>query len=604
MMDKVYLKVYFDIRERYENKKIIRNYIYHYVLNNQECGKKIVDETTRMNIINKIFELGENIPNLCAAKQCGDIYKTVTEIGTYISKFILSKECRQKLFDAKASGYFLIVENMDPMIPIEIAYSDGNFLSSLYAMSRTVPIYNEPVIDHQNNINFIILSDPTEDFEHAEAEANHIINLVNSINTSNDLNISVNHYKGNEITKDLVLFDILLNRKCNILHFSGHCVFSGDYEDDSYLVLSDGNLLVSELEEMNGNPLVFCNSCFSAQNIEKEKGIGRSFFEGFSTNFVKYGAIAFIGSVWPILDEKAMMFSEVFYKEFLANKQPVGEALRLAKINILNNDGGCWLGASYVLYGNPSFNLFTSDKDSYCRNSYCDEKAIYEIMKLEREYSGLEMLTVNEHHWMFWDENTTSRWVKNITKSKQEQDKLLVEFINYKNYFRKLCIDGKKCFKIILNFKTFNKYINECDKNEAKNVIQDTLQFLTFNNFELYFYFGSEEAINEYEIVSKNLDENINYADNICVVITQTRLDQTYSIYTLFFNDSVECVKDHIAKYYQYKNSCLNYYTSSCYEYTEEDMEHCLPVMDDKLAKCITKKILLTLLKRKHEDEA
>ena len=196
-------------------------------------------------------------------------------------------------------------------------------------------------------------------------------------------------------------------------------------------------------------------------------------------------------------------------------------------------------------------------------STFYNEKAIYEIMRLEKEYSGLEMLTVNDHHWMFWKRNTLEKWIKSITQSQKERENLLIAFDDYQKHFRKLASDGKKCFKIILNLRTFEQFIGRIDLDEASEVIVDTLKFLELPNFNLFLYRGPEEEIEEYEIVSKRMDENENVADNLCVMIKESRIDRENPYYFLYFNDTPELIIDHINKYNNYKRLCLDQYRNN-----------------------------------------
>lgn len=193
-------------------------------------------------------------------------------------------------------------------------------------------------------------------------------------------------------------------------------------------------------------------------------------------------------------------------------------------------------------------------------NTFYNEKAVHEIMRLEKEYSGLEMLTVNDPHWMFWKKNTFERWIENITQSDKARQDLLTAFEDYQRHSRALALDGKKCFKIILNLRTFERFLIRIDLSEAREVIIDMLKFLEVKNFHLFFYKGPEEEIEESEIISRRMDETENTADNLCVGIRQSRTDQDTPHFFLDFDDTREVILHHIAKFNDYRRLCLEQY--------------------------------------------
>jgi len=599
-VNKIFLKVYTDVVERWKDNNLMREYCYHYVLNNKTCGTKTVEESTRKNIIKNIHDIEQKINN-SGDFSGGTIKDGITQLGRYIFKFILSEECRRELFDKKNLGKDLIIENMDSLIPIEIAFDGVNFLSVLYAMGRSVPVHNQHVSKNSQEINMYILSDPTEDLPYAHREAQKIIDLINEINSISGLSINVKYYNGKEITKELVLFDILFNASCDILHFIGHCSLDDKNGSHTSLLLSDGSLMAYELENMNGNPLIFCNSCSTAMNSEKKIFIGRGIPEGLAYNFVKYGAISCIASIWPISDDQAMEFASVFYREVLLEKKTIGEALRLAKVEINDCEIYNYLGVSYLLYGDPSRNLFYSNRDYLFAAPFYNEKAIYEIMRLEREYCGSELLAVNEHPWMFWNKITILNWVNKFIQSEPERDKMVYEFDKHKTLMREMCRNGQKHYKIILNLYAFEEYLREFEPHDVEAIILDIVSFLGIDSFDLVLYNGHEE-LEEYEIISKNPNENLNINDNVCIMIKQSRRENTeHYYYNLYFNDNIEFVKDYMSKHYKYKNSCLKYYKEYINKNLPPDVEKISEVSEMQVVD-ITRKILLNLLKKNDDN--
>jgi CHAT domain-containing protein len=92
-------------------------------------------------------------------------------------------------------------------------------------------------------------------------------------------------------------------------------------------------------------PLVFLNSCQSAVG-----SISLNYIDSWGRSFMRHGASAFIGSMWSVNDEGAVIFMKAFYTNLL-NGQLVSEAVRLARQEIRKLPGLTWL--SYTVYCNP-----------------------------------------------------------------------------------------------------------------------------------------------------------------------------------------------------------------------------------------------------------
>ena len=68
------------------------------------------------------------------------------------------------------------------------------------------------------------------------------------------------------------------------------------------------------------------------------------------------GALACIGTLWPVIDNVAADFAVAFYGQVLEG-QPLGEAMRAARKITAEQHQADPSWASFVLYGDPSFSL-------------------------------------------------------------------------------------------------------------------------------------------------------------------------------------------------------------------------------------------------------
>lgn len=602
-IEKLILRINNDVVEIWKNEKISREYIYHYVLNNRDYGKKHVNEYTRTSIVNKIYELGEMRVNSHLHPD-GFLLDKIKEVGNRIYSFILSEPIRAELFDSKNFNKNLIIENMDILLPLELAFDGNKFLSLIYSIGRAVPKYPSRTDLDLNAapLDIRILSNPTNDLQGSTKEGNQISSAINKIQHPPKGKIKLTHYEGAQVTKELVLFDILYQGKCNILHFCGHGNFNDTDPMLSSLILSDGSLRAHELEEMKGNPIVFVNACSSAIEAEKSAFFGRGLIEGMASSFVKYGAIAYIGSLWPLGDETSTSLALEFYKYFLAEGCSIGESLRKAKEKLFNSASSMDVTClSYILFGDPSFNLYTINEDRFLLSSFLNDKAVHEIMKLEKHYSGLEMLTSNDIHWIFWNKNLVKEWSNKIAQSTSDREKLYKAFDDYQLHFRKEAIAGRKWFKLILNYKTFEKYVRNLNASEINALIFDMINFLEYKNFHMLFYLGPEEEIDEYEIVSINTDEKKNIEDNVCVVIKESRIEKDNIYYFLYFNDTPELILDHISRYDNYRKLCLQQYKTNYHNIFPYLSEKEPNIYDEYEIKKVTKYILERFLKSPSE---
>lgn len=113
---------------------------------------------------------------------------------------------------------------------------------------------------------------------------------------------------------------------------------------------------------VEGSPLVFLNACQTGKAESEEAGevsYAAKPAEGLASAFIYGGALACIGSLWPVYDEPARFFAAEFYNAAI-DGSAIGLAMldaRRATRDFRPNDPA-W--ASFVLFGNPTFRLDTS----------------------------------------------------------------------------------------------------------------------------------------------------------------------------------------------------------------------------------------------------
>lgn len=169
--------------------------------------------------------------------------------------------------------------------------------------------------------------------------------------------------------------DALRRGDFDVIHFAGHADFVDAGEDDKDDAQDAGLLLYGDsdgsteifpaskiLGFVEGSPIVFLNACNTGKSGEAELGdvsYAAKPAAGLGSAFVYGGALACVGSLWPVYDEPARFFAGEFYNA-IVDRDSIGAAMLAARraTNARYPDDATW--ASFVLFGNPTFRLDTS----------------------------------------------------------------------------------------------------------------------------------------------------------------------------------------------------------------------------------------------------
>jgi hypothetical protein len=160
-------------------------------------------------------------------------------------------------------------------------------------------------------------------------------------------------------------FDRLLKSgDYDIIHYAGHARFDSLRPRQSALLLDDDEPCTADKIEqlLDGSPLVFLNACETARMSQqggRPGGTGEGDpTEGLVGAFLYGGALACIGSMWPVADTVAARFAIRFYAAAFEG-QSLGDAMRTARIETRRRYPHDPSWASFVLYGDPSRSLAT-----------------------------------------------------------------------------------------------------------------------------------------------------------------------------------------------------------------------------------------------------
>ena len=148
------------------------------------------------------------------------------------------------------------------------------------------------------------------------------------------------------------LMDLLDGPGVGLLHFACHNSFSAQ-QGGSAIAMEGGAfvpLMLNSTAERRGladrHPLVFVNACRSA-------GVAPEYtrMTGWASQFMRAGAGAFVGTLWPVSSDRAAGFAEAFYAQ-LTGGTPLGTASLLARRAIADPADPTWL--AYTTYGDPA----------------------------------------------------------------------------------------------------------------------------------------------------------------------------------------------------------------------------------------------------------
>ncbi|MFD7019115.1 CHAT domain-containing protein [Streptomyces sp. NPDC059928] len=157
---------------------------------------------------------------------------------------------------------------------------------------------------------------------------------------------------GGTLTHRAAVSDLIDEGLDGLLHFACHNSFT---QSGSHVTMADGPFDPIDLAYAtqsgalrSTHPLVFFNACRSAGQID-----WFSSSLGWAPQFLQAGAGAFVGTLWPVRSDSALLFADTFYEHLVAGGQSLGQASLNARRAIRDQSGDpTWL--AYAVYGSPA----------------------------------------------------------------------------------------------------------------------------------------------------------------------------------------------------------------------------------------------------------
>jgi hypothetical protein len=271
------------------------------------------------------------------------------DLGAIMYNYFVPESIRDHLERRKPSN--LVIMTLEHDIPWEFMNNGNNFWCTEYNMGRILiqdALERLPLVRlAENKLRIaVIVSDRDGNLPEAKKEGETIKESL-----YDDPDISVDLFLNNQVTKIKVL-KILLRGKYDVIHYAGHADFNITEPTNSHLKLSDGSQpTYDEITRIrfdeNARPVIFANAC----STSKSSFVGDKLIS-LASAFARAGALAYIGTMWPIQDTTAADFATEFYKNL--KHYPVGEALKFARSTIkttTSTDAKGWV--PYAYFGDP-----------------------------------------------------------------------------------------------------------------------------------------------------------------------------------------------------------------------------------------------------------
>jgi class 3 adenylate cyclase/tetratricopeptide (TPR) repeat protein len=279
------------------------------------------------------------------------------EIGQAFYDELFTPDVKEKVKATKAEHLSLYLDDQLVHVPWELLNDGQKFLCQRFNMGRLVKT-RQAILDSKTRLlarplKMLILANPEGDLKGAYQEGAQIRDYIDR---DKDLvNISL---RSDNITPDFIREKI---RNFDLVHFAGHADYDQQNPGESGWRLTEGIIKAREITKMAGTAtmpaLIFSNACQSART---EEWTLNEYFQneifGLANAFLLSGVKHYVGTFWEILDEPSSRFALEFYKHLLSGIT-VGEAVREARVALIREYGEetiVW--ASYLLYGDPTFN--------------------------------------------------------------------------------------------------------------------------------------------------------------------------------------------------------------------------------------------------------
>jgi len=294
----------------------------------------------------KFFEDIENWP-IASPQDKVKVEQRLAAKGSMLFGKLLPADLRVLLWQLRDRIKIVQVQSEEPWIPWELCKLEGRedgrvvegpFLWEAFAMTRWLPgIGFKPNLSLRK-IALVFLRD--SGLPLATSEVEYVLSMA-------DGGRQVERVPATEVEVKAALASGAFDG----WHFTGHGGFRARDPNRSKMLLEDGEKL--RPDDLSGRvrslglarPLVFLNACQIGRSALSLTDIG-----GWAAQFLRAGAVAFVGAYWSVYDQAAHDFARAFYGRLLAGLS-IGQADQEARAAIKPLGDPTWL--AYTVFADP-----------------------------------------------------------------------------------------------------------------------------------------------------------------------------------------------------------------------------------------------------------
>jgi hypothetical protein len=509
-------------------------------------ARTTVDVGTRRALLSRLYQ---TTTPLSVTGWTSQLTLQLSRIGRQIYTIFFPGEV-QRILSLSAPHTAVVLEVQDHDIPWELVHDDQGFIANRVAFGRRLP---RPSQSRQTSapkrIQVAVIGDPSQDLPDAREEANliaqrcedAIAKLKNRFAISGDVIVML----GQDATKEAVLFDLLMEPsvQLDLFHYAGHAKHDPSNPENTSLALSDGDLRGFEARNLASSPIVFVNGCRAAAgDVSDTTTFGA--VSGLAAEFIAGGARSYIAPLWPIVDSEARRFASVFYERVMIG-DTVGEAILCGRLSGATPDS-----LAYVLFGDPS-DALAIFHPRMTIGPYVNDVGIQRIIELERQYSRLELLAVNDLPWILWDTVDINDWVHNIAIDEERAGLAKQALMEYVSVFTSMITIGDKTLVAIVNESVLRKYLMARGIERARKLLKDLHALANVPGFCMLLLDYEEGDIEEIEVISNDSSLPPRPENSVYVFNKQTRFEDSERIYSLYEDYNPHMVRQYIKRYFR-----------------------------------------------------
>lgn len=300
--------------------------------------------------------------------QMGNLSTVIDKVGQLMYRLFPPpiKEQLQKM--PSGSLIALVLDNKVVGLPWELAYDGTDHLGTRFGTGRII-YYGSGSLKRRKNIpktRVLLISNPDGSLPHTDSEV--ALPLKEKMQRFGAV---VDHFSSKAedqrlyTSKDNILA-ALESGLYDVVHFVGHGGYSSVHPEESSFRVADGYLSAVDISKAfdqtieSGRDLPFlfyAHSCEAGAQRSWDMKTFESQVLGLSTAFLTHN-VAYVGALWSASGDKQALagadrLALAFYDELLDRKQPLGLALRNAKVIVKNSPSPTCDWANFILYGDP-----------------------------------------------------------------------------------------------------------------------------------------------------------------------------------------------------------------------------------------------------------